>query len=110
MDRRVGLRARTDFGVIARDGKLFSQCRGVEISPSGIVLDRGNLVETRHQRILLNLELMLPERLRAFTALARPVWFYGTQQALRFVHMSDVDRLNIAEHMDLLRMRGVAFV
>ena len=41
MDRRVGLRARTDFRVIALRGPLRSQYRGIEVSPTGIVLDRG---------------------------------------------------------------------
>jgi hypothetical protein len=40
-------------------------------------------------------------------ALARPIWALGTQRALRFVRISDADRLSIAEHVDLLARRGV---
>jgi hypothetical protein len=107
MERRVGLRARTDFRVIARDGKLESHCRGIEVSPNGIVVDRGRAVASRDQRILVGLELRLPERLRALRAVARHVWSVGNQQAFKFVKMSDVDRLTLAEHLDVLRLRGV---
>ena len=107
MNRRVGLRARTDFRVVTRDGSLESHGRGIEVSTTGMVVDRGKALGGRDQRILMNLELRLPERIRALTAVARPVWSRGTQQAFRFVKMSDVDRLNLAEHMDVLRLRGV---
>jgi hypothetical protein len=55
----------------------------------------------------VTLELQLPERMKTLSALARPVWAFGSQQALRFVRMSDVDRLSLAEHLDILRFRGV---
>jgi hypothetical protein len=38
--------------------------------------------------------------------MARPVWSWGTQQGLKFVRMSDVDRLNLAEHLDIVSRRG----
>jgi hypothetical protein len=62
------------------------------------------------ERLLVELELHLPERIHALHALARPVWSMGNQQALRFVEISDVDRLTLAEHMDTLRLEGVALV
>jgi hypothetical protein len=107
MERRVGLRARTDFRVIAKNGSLASRCRGVEISSGGIIVDRGSPVTEHDQPLLLKLELQLPERMRLLRALARPVWAFGSQQALRFVRMSDVDRLSLAEHLDILHHRGV---
>jgi len=64
-------------------------------------------VEEDESRRLVKLELRLPERIHAFTAWARPVWARGCQQALRFVRMSDADRLTLAEHLDLLHTRGV---
>ena len=76
------------------------------ISPTGMVLDRGRKVDRRDDRILLGLEMRLPERLRSIRAWARPVWSAGNQQGLRIVKMSDVDRLTLAEHLDLLKMRG----
>jgi hypothetical protein len=106
MKHRVGLRARTDFRVIAKNGGFVSHCRGIEISSSGIIVDRGR--EAPSQPLLMRLEMQLPERLRPLRALARPIWVRGTQQALKFVRISDVDRLTLAEHLDLLNLRGVA--
>jgi hypothetical protein len=109
MQRRFGLRACTDFSVLAQVGSMASQCRGVEVSASGIVLDRGRAVMRRDEPLLLHLELFLPERVRSIRALARLVWSRGTKQGFRFVRMSDADRLTIAEHLDVLRFKGVAF-
>ena len=106
MERRVGLRGRTDFKVIAHDGILASHCRGIEVSPIGIVVDRGNPVHARHERVVLRLEIQLPERSRPIYALARPIWSRGTHQAFSFVRMSDADRLSLAEHLDLVHLRG----
>ncbi|MDF3071549.1 MAG: hypothetical protein K0R38_7150 [Polyangiaceae bacterium] len=52
-------------------------------------------------------EMLLPERIRPLRALARPIWVHGSQQALKFVRISDVDRLTLAEHLDVLCLRGV---
>jgi hypothetical protein len=105
MRRRVGLRARTDFRVTARWGARSLRCRGIEVSPNGIVVDGGL---PRHGAPLwVWLELELPERLRPMRALARPVWTLGSQQAFRFVRISDADRLSLAEHVDLAARRGV---
>lgn len=106
MRRRSGLRARTDFRVIARDGCLSNHCRGVEISPSGILIDRGRPVGRHDERVLVRLEMRLPERLRPLFALARPVWSVGTFQAFKFIRISDADRLSLAEHLDLAKLRG----
>lgn len=105
MQHRVGLRARTDFRVVARNGGFVSHCRGIEISSSGIIVDRGR--ELPSQPLLMRLEMLLPERIRPLRALARPIWVRGSQQALKFVRISDVDRLTLAEHLDVLNLRGV---
>ena len=107
MDRRVGLRARTDFRVIASRGPLRSQYRGVEVSPTGIVLDRGRPIGDLDSPLLMRLELQLPEYLKPVRALARPIWSFGTQQAFKFVRIADVDRLILAEHLDFMSVRGV---
>ncbi|NRA33182.1 MAG: hypothetical protein HRU17_07560 [Polyangiaceae bacterium] len=106
MERRINQRARTDFGVIASEGIYESVCRGIEISTSGIVLDRGREVVEEDKRLFFGLEICLPERHAALFAVARPVWHFGSQQAFRIIEMSDVDRLNIAEHVDLRRQGG----
>lgn len=108
MQHRAFLRARTDFRVVARDGGFVSHCRGIEISPSGIIVDRGR--EVSSESLLLRLEMLLPERVRPLRALARPIWARGCQQALKFVRISDVDRLTLAEHLDVLSLRGASFV
>jgi hypothetical protein len=87
--------------VLTQQGTLVSSYRGVELSPTGIVIDRGRPVNERDERIYVEMEIHLPERARPLRALARPVWSFGTQQAFKFVRMSDVDRLNLAEHVDL---------
>ncbi|MFO0566547.1 MAG: hypothetical protein U0263_12840 [Polyangiaceae bacterium] len=104
MERRVGLRGRTDFGVIAHDGISRTRCRCIELSPTGIILDLGRQPEPRGWLSKLTLEL--PERSQLIVAWARPIWTRGNHQALRFVRMSDADRLTLAEHLDVLSLRG----
>jgi hypothetical protein len=104
---RAGLRARTSFPVVTHLGNQKSECRAVEVSPSGIILDRGFEVHSRPIPFLIRIEMRLPERLRPLFAWARPIWSRGSQQALRFVGASDSDRLSLAEHLDLQRLRGV---
>lgn len=106
MQQRTGMRARTDFDVVARDGGLRSRCRGIELSASGIVIDRGRRVRRTDERLLIHLELCLPERMRRIPTTARAIWSSGTRQALRFVTISDADRLSLAEHVDLQSLRG----
>jgi hypothetical protein len=108
MERRTGLRARTDLEVIARHGQFTTRCRGIEVSRTGILLNRRPAGPGMEDHLLVELELHLPERIRALHALARLVWSSGDQQALRFVEISDVDRLTLAEHMDTLRLEGAA--
>lgn len=106
MERRLGLRGRTDFGVVAQSGKHRRQVRGIEISPTGIVIDHGREEVPEDAPMLVRLELRLPERINALVAWGRPVWARGRQQALRIVRMNDADRLTLAEHLDLLSTRG----
>lgn len=107
MERRVGLRGRTDFPVTASNGFYAREVRAVELSGSGIVLDHGRLVDPDKNPLYLRLEIRLPERRRSISAVARPVHAYGQQQALRFIQISEVDRLCLAEHLDLVHRRGV---
>lgn len=108
MQHRLSERARTDFSVEARQGILISRCRGIEVSATGILIDRGRPIADRDSRIYVNMEIRLPERLSPLRAVARPVWAFGTQQAFKFVVMSDVDRLSLAEHVDLMHKRRKA--
>jgi hypothetical protein len=81
--------------------------RAIEVSPSGLVLEQGYDVDTRPIPLVLRIEMRLPERLRPLFAWARPIWTRGTRQALRIVGASDSDRLSLAEHLDLQRLRGI---
>jgi hypothetical protein len=92
--------------VFAGIGRARRECRAVEVSPSGIVLERDEAIESRAMPLILRIELRLPERLRPLMAWARPIWCRGRLQALKFVGASDTDRLSLAEHLDLQRLRG----
>jgi hypothetical protein len=105
MKRRLNQRARTDCSVRTQQGSLVSVYRGVELSPTGIVIDRGRPIDERDLRVYVEMQIVLPDHLRPVRALARPVWSFGTQQAFKFVKMSDVDRLNLAEHVDHVERR-----
>jgi len=105
MRRQFGLRARTDFRVTAKWGTHQARCRGIEVSPSGIVIHGG--LPSYGGPLWVWLELELPEKVRPMRALARPIWSFGAQHALRFVRISDADRLSIAEHIDLAARRGI---
>ncbi len=106
MERRLGLRGRTDVQVAASSGLWLTLARGIEVSGSGILLDRGREATERDDQLILRLTITLPEKQRAIEVVARPVRRYGNQQALRFVSLSDVDRLSLAEHLDLVHRRG----
>jgi hypothetical protein len=89
-----------------QDGFWKHEVRGIEISGTGIILDRGRSLDHGRMPLLMNLTIRLPERRRPIAALARHVRCYGNQQVLRFVTLSDVDRLNLAEHLDIVQRRG----
>ena len=108
MERRIGLRGRTDFSVVAQYGNQTIRCRGIEISATGIVLERRRRPVDEATPIFVPVELKLPERVRTIRAIARPVRWYGSLQAFRFLRMPDADRLTLAEHLDLLQLRGRA--
>lgn len=106
MERRTSLRGRTDVAVTTLVGRKRRKVRAVELSGNGIVLDQRRANQDGHHPLFMKLFIQLPERQRSIFAIARPVRSYGTQQALRFVEISDADRLNLAEHLDVLHRRG----
>jgi hypothetical protein len=97
---------RTDLGVWAKDRLFLSHCRGLDVSTTGILLDRGYKLSRELIPTFVDLNIKLPERDQVICAVGRPVWFSGTQQALRLIEIDDVDRLNIAEHIDEILRRG----
>lgn len=108
MERRICLRGRTDFPVLLSSGYRRLHGRGIEISPSGIIVERGLWLDDAEQPLTMRLTIRLPERGRPISALARHVRCFGSQQVLRFVQISDVDRLTLAEHLDIVHRRGSA--
>ncbi len=106
MERRVGLRGRTDFPVTMLNGHFTHRARGIELSGTGIIVDRGRILDEATMPLLMNLCIRLPERRQPISALARHVRCYGSAQVLRFVALSDVDRLNLAEHLDIVHHGG----
>jgi hypothetical protein len=102
MERRLALRSPTDVPLTAyRDGIAFS-CRAIDLSCGGaLVYDPSR----RRPPLVQRLELAIGER--EIRTLARTIWCAGKLRAVRFIGLDEVDRLDIAEHIDA-RDRRVA--
>jgi hypothetical protein len=105
MERRSGPRAQVDFPLTAFVDGFRHQCRAVELSPRGMVVELTKSLADRCSPAVGAFELRMggarPIRLRA-----RTVWVRQRLQAVRFVSMQDADRLLIAEHLDQLSSQG----
>ena len=99
-ERQIGLRGATDFPIVAHDGTFATHCRAVDLSSTGVVIERGRPLVQSDGTNLLRLELYLPGSNRPVRTLARAVRSAGSRQAFRFVAISDADRLSLAEHLD----------
>jgi hypothetical protein len=108
MERRVGLRGRTDFPVTLAVGHRTLQVRGIELSAAGIIVDRRRPLDPMSAPLTVRLSIRLPERRRSIEAIARHVRCFDSQQVLRFVELADADRLTLAEHLDIVHLRGTA--
>jgi hypothetical protein len=105
MERRISSRAQVDLPVAAFVDGFKHDCRAVDISPTGMVVERTRSLAARTLSTLTALELQLGEA-RPIRVRARTVWSKDRLQAVRFVVMNDVDRLTIAEHLDrMARLR-----
>jgi len=98
----MGLRGKVEFPVLIYDGVVASHCRAVEVSATGIVLERGYAGVPQERRGSVRLELYLENAPRPIRVLARSVRWLGTQEAYKFTTIDDVDRLTLSEHLDLL--------
>lgn len=106
--RGIGLRERTSFPVLLCEGPHAAHCRATELSATGIVIDRGRELSEREQRALFKAELFLPGQprpVRVLAKLARRVNI--SSYALKFVLISDVDRLTLMEHLDAQRRDSI---
>jgi hypothetical protein len=107
--RSIGLRGKTDIPVLIYDGVVASHCHAVELSSTGIVLERGRSDPGSERRNgSVRLELFLENAPRPVRVLARPVRWFGTREAYKFTTITDVDRLTLTEHLDLESRRGQA--
>jgi PilZ domain len=105
MERRIGSRAQVDLPVSAFVDGFQHPCRAVDLSVSGMVLERTKSLATRVPLQMSAFEVRLAGA-RPIRVRARTVWSQDRLQAVRFVVMNDVDRLTIAEHLDrLVRLR-----
>ena len=106
--RGIGVRATTNFPILLCEGPHAAHCRAVELSASGIVVERGRLLSEREQRAGLKLELFLPGRAGPVRVLAKIVRnIGGTAYALKFVLIADVDRLTLMEFLDHQRLDSI---
>ncbi|HEX9295609.1 MAG TPA: hypothetical protein VF881_07235 [Polyangiaceae bacterium] len=107
MERRLGLRGQVDLPVIQHVDGFPHECRVVDISARGLVVQRTKSLSSRRSRLFYWLELpLLDGEGRRIHALARPVWTHGRLQAMRYVAVNEVDQLEIAELLDRLGRAG----
>jgi len=106
--RSIGLRGRTDIPVLIYDGVVASHCHAVELSSTGIVLERGRSEPRSDRRGSVRLELFLENAPRPVRVLARSVRWFGTREAYKFTTIADADRLTLTEHLDREHRRGHA--
>jgi hypothetical protein len=81
------------------DGFLHG-CRAIDLSSTGMVVERTASLAQRSAPSVTTLELHLRDGRRPIRVRARTVWTKGRFCAVRFVRMHDVDRLTIAEQLD----------
>jgi hypothetical protein len=98
MERRISSRAQVDVPICALVDGFRHACRAVDLSPTGMVVERSRALASRELPQVSPFELYLGGR--PIRARARPVWSRDRLVAVRFVWMNDVDRLTIAELLD----------
>jgi len=99
MDRRISARGQTDVHLLAHHGAGTEACRALDLSPSGALV-RGR---REHSPLVQAFELQLgAQRRKPLRVLARTVWQQDGLRGVRFVDLTDVDRLEIAEYLDAL--------
>jgi hypothetical protein len=108
LQRSIGLRGDTQFPVLIYDGVVASHCHAVEVSSTGIVLERGFPGKNHERRGSVRLELYLDGIARPLRVLARSVRWLGTREAYKFTTINDADRLSLSEHLDREWRRGHA--
>jgi hypothetical protein len=98
MERRISSRAQVDVPICALVDGYRHACRAIDLSPTGMLVDRTRELSERALHLVSPFEIFLGQR--PIRARARPVWSQDRLVAVRFVWMNDVDRLTIAEMLD----------
>lgn len=106
MERRLAMRGQIDVPVIQHVDGFPHACRSVDLSCRGLVVQRPTSLAEREPRLLYSIELRIGDR--AIHTLARTVWTEGPLMAMRYVGISDADRLDIAELIDRAHHGGAA--
>lgn len=101
MERRQTARVRTDVPLVAHQNGVAHRLRAVDLSSGGALIQRRS---QQQPPMIQRVELLLRGR-RTVRGIARTIWARGGLHAVRFVELSDVDRLEIAEHVDLVSRR-----
>jgi hypothetical protein len=99
MERRTALRAQVDLHALALVDGFDHSCRVVDLSTTGMVVERTKSLAARGTPEMNSVEIRLTDG-RHIRTRARTVWSRDRLQAVRFVVMHDVDRLAIAEQLD----------
>ncbi len=97
--RHGGSRFSSDLPMTSyRDG-YAKACRAIDMSTSGALIRR---ISSHDPPMVQKLEIYLGRDVPPMHALARTVWADDKTHAVKFVGLSDVDRLEIAEYIDKL--------
>ena len=105
MQERTSPRGMLEFPVIEREGGFKFWCRALNVSSTGILLERNPGI-VRGRGNVLELELHLPGLTEPLVVVANCVWAKGSQLGLKFLGLADADRLTLAEALDELKKRG----
>jgi len=101
MERRTAARIQVDLPAWCLLDGFRHACRTVELSTTGMVVQRTRMLSEREPGQIGAYEIVLGDQ-RPIRVRARTVRSDGRLLAVRFVVVHDVDRLTIAEHADEL--------
>jgi len=100
LQRRIGVRQKTDLPVILHDGFVPTSGRAIELSATGMVVERSRPLEHNERDRPVGVQIFLPNTKRPIALVARTARMIGNLQALRFAIVNDADRLSLMEHLD----------
>lgn len=108
-ERRFAPRALSDLSVRLGMSPMLADARSIDLSTGGMLLSRRRPLSAADTDLYVDVLVQLPADPEPIRAVARTVWWWGPYQALRFLKMSEPDRLRLAEHIDaVIAERGHA--